>query len=118
MDMQQYFDTRGIKGKVQSCIADDTAQALRQFCEQEPEFAQAVEQSGKTFQQCLDFVADGVGKSLSDVKAFGKAAAFYFPGARIDFRMVIDLIGDADAPAKAAPVKPALSVSFDSLLDF
>ena len=118
MDLEKYFSAKGIRGRVQTCIASDTARTLKRFCEQEPEFALAVEQSGKTFQQCLDFVADGVGKSLSDVKAFGKAAAFYFPGARIDFRMVIDLIGDADAPAKAAPVKPALSVSYDSLLDF
>ena len=118
MDLEKYFSAKGIRGRVQTCIASDTARTLKRFCEQEPEFAQAVEQSGKTFQQCLDHVAEGAGASISDFKVYSKAAAFYFPGATIDFRMVIDLIGDAKVPAKTALPKPTLSVSFDSLLDF
>lgn len=126
MDFQKYFGTAGIKGKVQMAIASDTAKALRSFCEQEPEFAQAIEQSGKTFQQCLDSVAKGVHASLSDFEAYSKAVDFYFPGAKIEFRMLIDLIGQG-APAGELPpnvpdgqrsAEASLTLSFDSLLDF
>ena len=117
MDFQKYFGTAGIKGKVQMAIASDTAKALRSFCGQEPEFAQAIEQSGKTFQQCLDKVAAGAHTSLSDFEAYSKAVEFYFPGAKVIFQMRIDLIGDADKSSEAETAKN-LTVSFDSLLDF
>lgn len=114
MDLKEYFSTTGIKGKVQKAIALETGQALRSFCGQEPEFTQAIEQSGRTFQQCLDKVAAGVSGSLSDFEAYSRAVEFYFPGAKVIFQMRINLVGDADKPE---PVKP-LTVSFDSLLDF
>lgn len=117
MDIQNYFDVKNINGKVQKAIAFETAQALQSFCEQEPEFAQAIEQSGKTFQRCLDKVAEGVHASLSDFEAYSRAVEFYFPGAKVIFQMRIDLIGDADKSPEAEPVKN-LTVSFDSLLDF
>lgn len=117
MDIQNYFDVKNINGKVQKAIARETAQALLSFCDQEPEFAQAVEQTGKTFQQCLDKVAEGVRTSLSDFKAYSRAVEFYFPGAKVIFQMRIDLVGDADKSPEAEPAKN-LTVSFDSLLDF
>ena len=117
MDFQKYFSSSGINGKVQKAIALETAQALLSFCEQEPEFAQAIEQSGKTFQQCLDKVAEGVSTSLSDFKAYSRAVEFYFPGAKVIFQMQIDLVGNAGKSPEAEPAKN-LTVSFDSLLDF
>lgn len=117
MDLKEYFRSSDIKGKVQKAIALETGQALLSFCEQEPEFAQAIEQSGRTFQQCLDKVAAGVSASLSDFEAYSKAVEFYFPGAKVIFQMRIDLIGDADKSPEAEPAKN-LTVSFDSLLDF
>ena len=117
MDFQNYFSTKGLKGRIQQAIAPETARALQDFCGQEPEFAQAIEQSGKTFQQCLDHVAQGAGASLSDFKAYSKAVEFYFPGAKLHFCMEIDLIGDADKSPEAEPARN-LTVSFDSLLDF
>ncbi|MCR4645018.1 MAG: hypothetical protein K5695_06375 [Oscillospiraceae bacterium] len=115
MDLEKYFSAASITGKVQKAIAADTAKALLSFCGQEPEFAQAIEQSGKSFQACLDHVAKGVGTSLSDFQAYSKAVEFYFPGANVIFQMRIDLVGNADKPEEH--VKP-LTVSFDSLLDF
>ena len=117
MDFENYFKAASISGKVQKAIARETAQALRSFCEQEPEFAQAIEQSGKTFQQCLDSIAKGVHASMSDFEAYSRAVEFYFPGAKVIFQMRIDLIGDADKSPEAEPAKN-LTVSFDSLLDF
>jgi hypothetical protein len=124
MDMEKYFDHKPIEGAVQRAIAEETAKALMHFCGQEPEFQQAVEQSDKTFQQCLDAVAKGVGGSISDLKAYQKAADFYFPGCKVHFWMSIDLIGDAGEtePLKKPEItmskKNNLSLSLDDLLDF
>jgi len=115
MDLDKYFAVKGITGGIQGAIAKETAEILRTFCEQEPEFAQAVEQSGKTYQQCLDAVAKGVGRSLSDMEAYTRAAQFYFPGAKVHFCPRIDLVGDADAPEQEAKT---LSAKFNSLMDW
>jgi len=116
MDLQKYFCASGIKGNIQQAIAKETAETLRTFCNQEAEFAQAVQQSGKSFQDCLDYVAKGAGASLSDFKAYSKAVEFYFPGAKIHFQMKIDLIGDADKPVpeQSAPKPHKITVSFNN----
>jgi len=115
MDFEKYFSKSGIKGKIQQAIAPETADTLKNFCRQESEFAQAVQQSGKSFQDCLDYVAKGAGSSLSDFKAYSKAVEFYFPGAKIQFQMKIDLIGDAgNAPEQDVPKPKKITVSFNS----
>ena len=114
MDLEKYFDPKEIKGRYQTAVAKETAEALRTLCEQEPEFAQAIEQSGKSYQQCLDSVVQGVISKVSDLDVYSRAVQFYFPGAKVHFHMEIDLIGDAAAEEK----QKSLSVSFDSLLDF
>ena len=94
MDIEKYFDFKGIKGRYQRAVAEKTAEALMLFCKQEPEFEQAIEQSGKTFQECLNYVVKGCGNSISDLDAFKKAAKFYFSTATVHFNMSIDLSGD------------------------
>lgn len=68
--------------------------ALTTFAEQDEEFAQAIAQGG-SFTDCMKAVAKGVGASISDLEAYQKAVEFYFPGAKVSFKMQIDLIGDA-----------------------
>lgn len=125
MDKEKYFDIKKIKGQKQTAIAKDVAKALKQFCEQEPEFEQAVEQSGKTYSECLDSIVKGVGNSISDIEAYSKAVKFYFTIAEVHFNMSIDLSGGNgyeeppitithNSPKKAA----TLTVSLDELLDF
>lgn len=108
--------------------------ALCEFCRQNAEFAQAVEQSDKTLTDCCKTVAEGVGDSISDLEAYTKAVQFYFSGAIVKFRMEIYMSeSEAEAaenqhnsdtavsaePAEAAPPVPnAMSISLDSLLDF
>lgn len=113
MDLQKYFSTHGIKGNIQQAIAERTANALQYFCNQEQEFAQAIEQSGKTFQECLDYVAKGVGRSISDFEAYSKAVEFYFTGAKVQFCMKIDLVGD-NADTAEPPTHKKITVSFNS----
>ena len=108
---EKYFTDKGIAGKIQKVIAPRTADAMKLFCSQSREFTQAVEQSDKTFQDCLDTVAGTISgrSSVSDFDVFKAAAEFYFKGAVIHFDMRIDL---GEEP------KSDISVSLDSLLDF
>ena len=68
----------------------DVEAALKDFCRQDEEFAQAVVQGG-TFEDCMKKVATNCGNGLSDLEAFRRAVQFYFPGADIQFQMKIDL---------------------------
>lgn len=122
-DLKGYFDTSVIVGKYQRAVAPETAKALMEFCEQEPEFEQAIEQSGVDFQCCLDKVIKGVGESISDLEVYTKAVKFYFSTATVHFRMTIDLSGDnghTEPPITMTQSKPksSLSLSLDELLNF
>ncbi|MBR2284596.1 MAG: hypothetical protein IJ874_09320 [Ruminococcus sp.] len=117
MSFEKYFSASGITGKVQQAVAERTAEALTLFCKQSAEFRQAVEQSGKSFQQCLDSIDKTVNRrsSVSDFEVFKAAAEFYFTGAVIHFDMRIDLGEDESV---REPEKKTIAVSFDDLLDF
>lgn len=91
-------------GRVADAMKDFVATALRDFIRQDAEFAQAVVQGG-SFAECMAAVAKGVGSHISDLDAYGKAAAFYFPGCKIRYKMELDLIGDTAAEEPAD--KPA-----------
>ena len=119
MDIEKYFDRTKIKGKYQQAVAVETAKALTLFCEQEAEFEQAIEQSGKSFQECLDSAVQGIKASCSDFEVFSRAVKFYFSTAEVHFNMSIDLCGDNGYTAPPITVtKSSLSVSLDDLLDF
>lgn len=89
-----------VKGQKESAMAGAVMSALKDFCLQEEEFAQAIVQGG-SFADCMAAVAKGVGNSISDLDAYKKAVKFYFPGAKIKMQMSIDLIGDAAGTDKA-----------------
>lgn len=78
-------------------MAEPVAEALRSFCGQDKEFAQAVAQGG-SFKDCMDKVSEKCGSALSDLEAYEGAVRFYFPGARVHFQMELDLVGDATRP--------------------
>lgn len=83
-------EARSFKGdKREQVMYKPVADALREFCRQQPEFAQAVYQSKKTFADCMKHVAKGVGSSISDIEAYRRAVEFYFPGAQVEFQMVL-----------------------------
>lgn len=100
----------------------DVLRQIEDFIEQDDEFAQAVVQGG-TFEDCMKAVAKSCGQALSDVEAYRRAAAFYFPGATVKMQLTIDLIGDAAkdpepyTPKHAAEEKPSgLVLDFRSFL--
>ena len=98
-----------VKGQKEKAMAGAVAEALRSFCRQDREFAQAVEQGG-SFADCMASVAKSVGQHISDLDAYRKAVEFYFPGAKIKMQMTIDLIGDAAMPTAEETTAPALRV--------
>ena len=115
-----YLSTKDIKGNKQKAIAESVVVALQSFCEQEPEFEQAIEQSSKSFQDCLDACVKDCGAAISDIEVYRRAVKFYFSTASVSFIMQIDLSGDNGAkPITMTENKSdTLSVSLDDLLDF
>ena len=86
----------GVNGQKEGAVKLYVMEALLRFAEQDEEFAQAIVQGG-SFKDCVAAVCKGVGNSISDLEAYRRAAAFYFPGSTVRFEMHIDLIGEAGA---------------------
>ena len=118
-EIEKYFEEE-IKGRKQSAIASAVRDALENFCDQEQEFEQAILQSGKSFQECLNSVVENCGSCLSDIEAYRRAVKFYFTTATVSFVMTIDLCGDngADKPPITMTQSKSLRVSLEALLDF
>lgn len=98
-----------VSGSKEKAMADAVLDAIKEFCRQEPEFAQAVVQSG-TFADCMKKVAAGVGSSISDLEAYKKAVQFYFPGAEIRMNLTIDLVGAAAEEKEPVSISEQLPV--------
>lgn len=82
--------SKAVNGQKEKAMKEAVQKTLLDFCRQDDEFAQAVAQGG-SFAECMEAVAKGVGTSISDLDAYKKAVAFYFPGAGIYMTMTIDL---------------------------
>ena len=92
--------------------------ALSEFCRQNAEFAQAVCQSDKHFGDCVKAVARGVTTTLSDLEAYTRAVQFYFAGATISFKMLIDVGDGVLCDRTPEQPKSPLAISLDNLLDW
>ena len=94
--------------------------ALCEFSRQNAEFARAICQSDKHLGDCLKAVAKSCGNGISDLDAFTRAVQFYFSGATISFKMLID-VGDgvlSDRTPEAVPEPKPMEISLDNLLDW
>jgi len=119
-------ELKSFKGdKYAMVMKDRCSEVLKNFCQQDEEFAQAVVQTDKTFSDCMAEVVKKIkgNNGISDLDAFKEIVSFYFPGAGINFSMTIDLcasvkknitVSQSNAPEK----KTALNISLDDLLDF
>ena len=111
--------------KYAAVIAEPTAKALHGFCRQSEEFARAIAETDKTFKDCLETITKDIGSSISDIEVYQKAVEFFFPGAKVEFRMLIHMSeyemqdNESSAPAETVPEQPkSLDISLDSLLDW
>lgn len=101
------------KGKaVSSAVLD----ALKSFCGQNTEFAQAVVQTDKSIKDCIESTVKDCGSSVSDIDVYRKAVQFYFAGADVHFEMTLDL-GDGGFSNDKGN-QSGLRLSLDDLLDF
>lgn len=99
-------EAKTVAGQKEKAMSSAVMAALKDFCKQDEEFAQAIVQGG-TFADCMKKVAHGVGNSISDLDAYKKAVQFYFPGAKVRMQLSIDLIGDvAGKPEKKQSSQP------------
>lgn len=122
------LDSSGLsqRGKL---VSSHVIAALKEFCEQNSEFAQAIAQSDRTVAQCVEAAVKGASSYMSDIEVYRRAAAFWFDGAAVRFTMTIDLGDDGFSNDSSAvdseetvydtaqiPEKRGLSLSLDELL--
>lgn len=107
---------KSVIGQKEKIMARPVAEQLKAFCLQDEEFAQAVCQGG-AFSDCMEEVAKGVGNSISDLEAYKRAVTFYFPGAKVNMQLTIDLVGDAAEETEAVQAQEKKPITLN-LLDF
>ena len=87
-----------VSGQKENAMAPSVREALADFCRQDAEFAQAVVQGGGV-EDCVKTVLKGVGGSLSDLEAYKRAAAFFFPGCVVTMKLTIAMCEHDVVPA-------------------
>lgn len=105
-------------GKYETAVKNAVMKTICNFCEQNAEFKQAIEQSGKSFADCLKATVKGAGASLEDLEVYKRAVAFYFPGADIKCTMTLDLGDGGFSNSNTSTDSGKLQLDLDSLLDF
>ena len=94
LENKAFIDNAKSQAWKEKLMAPAVFAALKEFCQQSETFAKAV-LSGKTFSECLIFIAKGTGNALSDLDAYKKAVEFYLSGATVSMQLTIELPGDA-----------------------
>jgi len=82
------------------------ASTLTNFCEQNEQFAEVVYLTPATLSDCCEKIMKDCGKSISDIDVYRGAVKFYFPNSEIEFKMNIQLLGDAPTEAEMERPKP------------
>ena len=96
-----------------SIIKDSVVNALESFINQDDEFAQAVVQGG-TMKEMFEAVCKKIGgkQGISDLEVYQSAVEFFFPGAKVEFSMHIDLCGSV---REKQTERTSIDLSFDDL---
>mgnify|MGYP007016399298 FL=1 len=109
-------------GKHETVVKNAVMKTICKFCKQNAEFKQAIEQSDKSFADCLKATVKGAGASLEDLEVYKRAVAFYFPGADIKCTMTLDLgdngFSNSNSKTSTEADSGKLQLDLDSLLDF
>ena len=118
--VKKLTDEKGkVAGNKEKAMAGAVFAAMKDFCLQNEEFAQAVVQGG-SFADCMKKVAVGVDQSISDLDAYKKAVQFYFPGAQVSMQLTIDLIDGMVGKEKLppAPIEDVTPILTLNLADY
>ncbi len=107
-------------GKYENVVKPYVLDEICIFAKQNSEFAQAIEQSDKSFADCLKASVAGAKEHISDLDCYKRAVAFYFPGADIKCTMTLDLGENGFSNSKTSTEADSgkLQLDLDSLLDF
>ena len=105
-------------GRYENAVNSAVANALREFCGQSEEFARAIVESGKTYDECLTTICKGLGQSISDFDLYTRAVQFWFPGAIVEYKMTIRMSEYETEEEQHKEPKTDISLSLDSLLDW
>lgn len=105
-------------GRYEKAVNSAVANALREFCGQSEEFARAIVESDKTYDDCLTAICKGIGQSISDFDLYTKAVQFWFPGAIVEYKMTIRMSEYEVEEEQHEEPKTDISLSLDSLLDW
>lgn len=108
--------------KKASVVSGAVTAALEDFCRQNHEFEQAVLQGG-SLADCIEHTVKGCGNSISDIEIYRKAVEFYFPTAKIQMNMILDLgdggySGEPEDKPITVSRNEKVELSLDDLLDF
>lgn len=109
----------GTVGKLSAKAQAVSGAVLKQlecFCRQNDEFAQAIAQSDRSVTDCLEFVVKGCGSSISDIECYRRAVDFWFPGAKVNFQINVDLGDGGFSNKNESSESKRLELSFDDLL--
>ena len=102
-----------------AAVAEPVAKALHGFCRQSEEFARAITETDRTFQECLETIIKGIGQAISDVDIYQRAVGYYFPGAKIEFKMTIRMSEyETEEPEPVHKPKKKIDLSLDRLIDW
>lgn len=100
-------------------VAEPVAKALHGFCRQSEEFARAITETDRTFEECLLTITKGMGQAISDIDTYQRAVEFYFPGAKIEFKMTIRMSEyETEEPEPIHKPKKKIDLSLGSLIDW
>ena len=100
-------------------VAEPVAKALHGFCRQSEEFARAITETDRTFQECLETIIKGIGQAISDIDVYQRAVEYYFPGAKIEFTMTIRLSEyETEESELVHKPKKKIDLSLGSLIDW
>lgn len=109
----------GTVGKLSAkaqAVSGAVIKQLECFCRQNDEFAQAIAQSDRSVTDCLEFVVKGCGSSISDIECYRRAVDFWFPGAKVNFQISVDLGDGGFSNKNEGGEHKRLELSFDDLL--
>ena len=96
-------------------VTDAVRDALKTFCEQDEECAQAVVQSDKGLGECIDTVLKGHGSCVSDLEVYRKAVEFYFPGAMVSMMLKVH-VNPYDVEEEKTKPASVIELDLDDLI--
>lgn len=97
-----------------NAVKGAVVKALKEFLSQSEEFARAVADNPGKLKDCIESTVKNCGSSISDNEVFSRAAAFYFPGSVIEFKMIIHM---SKYECESTTEGGAISLDLDELFD-